>query len=282
MIAHEHLTGASHPVAGRDALRQRSQHVTRGASRSSAGATGEENPVKLPFSRRGGPLLVLAGVCGGAGTTTLAYLIAAAAARSSREPVLLADLGGPGAAISAYAKAESSQSLPLLADHLANGRQPPGRVLATAGGGLRVLAGRPDLNPPVPQAAAREVLAQARAAHGLTVIDAGTLVRPVERVALSLATHVAWVLPASPIGVRRGAMALETFHGACRARELIVARNDHNAPRTIISELADLADIRRAPLVLVPDLPDLIESDVTDVIELAGTSLHAIAAALRR
>jgi Flp pilus assembly CpaE family ATPase len=237
--------------------------------------------VGLSFRRRGGPLLAVAGVCGGAGATTLAYLIAASAAPASPEPVLLADLGGPAAAISLYTRVESPQSFPVLAYYVANGRRPPGALFATGEGGLRVLASHPDLDPPVPEAAARRILEQARAAHGLAVVDAGTLVRPVERIALGLATHIAWVVPASPLGVRRAAVILEALPPV-GAHELIVARSEQGAPRSVIADLADIADLRGTALLLLPQLCDLLGADLAEVTGRVAVSLQAIGSFLRR
>lgn len=236
----------------------------------------------LRFARRGGPLLVLAGVCGGAGTTTLAYLIASAAARVSPEHVLLADLGGPAAAISTYARVESSHPFSVLADRVTRGRRPPRQSFAIAEEGLRVLACRPDIDDPVPEDAAREVLQQARAAHGLTVVDAGALVRPVERLAVGLATHVAWVIPASPLGVRRAAVLLGRVRCASTTRPLLIARGDGGSPRAVIADLADLADLLAAPLILVPQVDDPIDTAIAAVIDQAGASLQAIGLVLAR
>jgi Flp pilus assembly CpaE family ATPase len=250
--------------------------------RSEARTISHEAVLSLRFARRGGPLLALAGVCGGAGTTTLAYLIAAAAARISPEHVLLADLGGPAAAVSTFAGAESAHPFPVLADHLARGRRPPRQSFATAEEGLRVLASRPEIDEPVPEDAARQVLVQARAAHALTVVDAGALVRPVERLAVSLATHVAWVLPATPLGVRRAAVLLGRIRCARTARPLVVARSTGEPSRAVIADLADLADLLAAPLVLIPQLADVLEADTADVIDQAATSLQAIGVVLGR
>jgi Flp pilus assembly CpaE family ATPase len=245
-------------------------------------APAREGVSALRFEGPGGPLLVLAGVCGGAGTTMLSYLVAVASARASRAPVLLADLGGPGAAVSAYTRVESTHSVPRLADHVAHGRRLPRQPFETASDGLRVLASRPEFDGPVPDSAAREVLLQARAAHALTVVDCGSLVRPVEGVALSAASHLGWVVPATPLGVRRAALLFGAVHRNGAVRELIIARSEPGVSRQVVSDLADLADLRSAPLVLVPRLGDPIDRDVAGVIGEAAASLQAIGCVLRR
>jgi Flp pilus assembly CpaE family ATPase len=236
----------------------------------------------LRFGLLNGPMLAVAGLTGGAGTTTVAYLVAAAAAINSSVPVLLIDLGGPAAGVAAYAPVIGTKSFTAIADHLARGESLTASPFVVGDFGMRLLAAGPELDHSVDQAAAQAVLEQAVAAHGLTVVDCGQLTRDVERVALDLATHIAWVLPASPLGVRRAAMSFTAIRPAITARELVVARAERDTERTVIADLADLADARAAPLVLVPQLADLLESDTEAVVEQAGTSLQAIAAVLRR
>ena len=61
-------------------------------------------------------------VCvGGAGATSLAYLVALAAARQSTGPVLVADTGGPSGGLAGLAGVEAPRSLPELASHLEAG-----------------------------------------------------------------------------------------------------------------------------------------------------------------
>ncbi|MGN6168824.1 MAG: hypothetical protein ACTHQQ_11735, partial [Solirubrobacteraceae bacterium] len=93
---------------------------------------------------RPGPLLALCGICGGAGASTLAYLIALAAARESTQPVLVADTGGPTGGLAAFAGVEAPRSLPELADHIAAGLTPRDGLYAIDRSGVRVLATGPE------------------------------------------------------------------------------------------------------------------------------------------
>ena len=68
-----------------------------------------------------GPLLAVCGLCGGAGASTLAYLVALAEARRRSAPVLVGDTGGPGGGISCYAGVQAPRSLVEVADHVAAG-----------------------------------------------------------------------------------------------------------------------------------------------------------------
>jgi Flp pilus assembly CpaE family ATPase len=238
--------------------------------------------VGLGFSSRGGPLVAVAGMCGGAGATTLAYLAAAAAAIESTGPVLLADLGGPSAGIATYARVQSAQSFTSLAGSLGRGEPPHGSPAVTGEYGLQVLATGPELDQPVPDGSAAQLLDQAAAAHALTVLDCGGLTRAVERVGLELATHVVWVLPATTAGVRRAAALLGTMGKYAPAREIVVARHDQGNGRPPITALAALADARHAPLVLVPHLDDLVEASTEVVLEQAALALQALGGVLHR
>ena len=161
-----------------------------------------------------GPLLAVCGLTGGAGTTTIAYLVARAAARQHAEPVLVADAGGPSGGLAALAGVEVPHSLPELADQLASARKLSGALYATSRDGLRVLASGPEFGSTFDPVSLGRLLIDAREAHGLTVLDCGTLGRDVDRACVRAATHVAWVLPTTKHGVSRGARVL-----ACHARD---------------------------------------------------------------
>jgi Flp pilus assembly CpaE family ATPase len=238
--------------------------------------------VNLGFHTRGGPMLAVVGLCGGAGATTVAYLTAAAAAIESTAPVLLTDLGSPSAGIAAYAPVPCVQSFTAIAEHLARGDRLAGPPFAVGEFGMRLIASGPELGVAVPEEAAAAVLRQATAAHALTVLDCGQLTRPVEQVAAEHATHVAWVLPATTAGLRRGSALLRAVQKAASGREIVVARHDRDSERPPLLELAALADQRAAPLVLVPHLDDLADADTEGVLEQAALPLQALGGVLRR
>jgi hypothetical protein len=269
-------------IAARARQPRGTRNGRQGEDRSAERAGDAEPSLGLAFEHRGGPLLALVGVCGGAGTTTLAYLLAAGAAIDSRQPVLLADLGGPAAGVSAYASVQSGQSFPVVAEHVANGRRPPRALFATGEFGMRVLAAHPELDSPVSAESATTVLSHAQAAHALTVVDCGSLTRPVEQITLELATHVAWVLPATSVGARRAETLLATLSRVVPGHEIVVARNDNGAHSAPLARLAEIADDRGAPLVLVPRLDDLLDADTEAVLEQAGVPLQALGGLLHR
>ena len=114
------------------------------------------------------------------------------------------------------------------------------------------------------------------------MIDCGTLAREADQVALAKASHVAWVLPATASGARRGGRVLEAVNPYLPGRELIIARHDERKPKAAMRELRRLAEQRQATLVLLPSLPDLATGKLDRAIELAQVSLQAIERVLAR
>lgn len=247
----------------------------------------EQNAVASPDETRPvsalapGPLLAVAGLCGGAGTTTLAYLLASFAAREGSGLVLVADTGGPGGGLSCYTGVTAPRSLSDAADYVASGL-PAGQLVATTDHGLRVLATGPQFTLECARDSVKLLLNHARKRYALTVVDCGTLAREADQVALAKASHMAWVLPATESGVRRARRVLEAANSCLPACELIVARHDERAPKTAMRELRRLAEHRRATLILFPGVPDLGGGQLDRALELAQGSLQAIRGVLRR
>ena len=243
------------------------------------GPTAEE-PERRAVAVRG-PLLAACGLCGGAGASTLAYLVALATAREGPGPVLVGDTGGPSGGLSCYAGVAAPRSLDEAAQHVASGL-PTGQLVATTDDGLRVLATAPRFTHECARDGIELLLDHARERYALTVIDCGTLAREADRVALGKASHVAWVLPATESGVRRGRRVLEAVNPYPLGGELIVACHDEREPKAAVREVRKLAEHRRATLVLFPSLPDLATGKVDRPLELAQVSLQAVAGVLGR
>lgn len=229
----------------------------------------------------GGPLLAVCGCCGGAGASTLAYLVSLAAARNRSEPVLVADTGGTGGGLAYYAGVVAPHSLAEIAESLAAGLA-PGRPFATASDGLRVLATGPRFTPGCTREGVELVLDDARVAHSLTVVDCGTLTREADQIALAKASHIAWVLPATRSGVRRAGRMLESINPQMSGREVVVARRDEREAKAALADLKQIASARHAPLILVPNLPDLDRGNVDQALATAQVSLQAIHGLLER
>ncbi len=230
---------------------------------------------------RPGALLAVCGVCGGAGASTLAYLVALAAARQQAGPVLVADTGGPTGGLAGLAGVEAPRSLPQLADHIVAGVAPHGGLYATDRSGVRVLATGPEFGSSEAPRQLTRLLVHAREAHALTVVDCGTLARPEDRAAAMAATHLAWVMAATKQGADRARRLLEAAP-RLQVSEVVLARCEVHQSKAALGTLRQLASERGAPLVLVPHLANLDESKPDRALEQAQVSVQAILGAIGR
>lgn len=237
----------------------------------------------LAFHAKGGPMLAVCGLAGGAGASTVALLVALAAARASTVPVMVCDTGGPNAGLAAYIGTETRLSLATASERMSRG-EPFSRndlMIDAAKGRLRIMASGPEIGVDGDELVAERLLNDARLAHGLTVVDCGTLTHPLERKAMSVATHVAWVLPATVSAAKRAERALRITpapHGA----ELVIARYDAGERKPPMRALKAIADARGGPLVLLPHVPDMAETDRKDALEAAEVTLQALGGLLHR
>ena len=213
----------------------------------------------LRFSRPGGPLAVICGLHGGAGTSTLAYALAAQAAEESPATVLLCETDAAAGDVAALTGVTSPFSLSELAGEFAVGRSPAGGTLARAGK-LRVIAAAPAAAPAVGDEAVIALMNAARPRHGLTVVDAGTARAPLTRELLRIATHVVWVTVARPGAAQRGRALLSgPLAPAVAARQALVVRGVRRTggagARQQAAELRTLADDCCERLVFISDSP---------------------------
>ncbi len=267
-----------------DPPRDRSSRLTILNEERPGALTQASNNQLVPVTGAGGrrgPLLAVCGLCGGAGASTLAYLTALAETRRERGNVLLSDTGGPGGGIAHYAGVETPRSLSEVSELLDAGL-PVGQLLATTSDGLRVLATGPRLGADCAGDGIERLLDHARRRYTLTVIDCGTLARRADQIALSTASHVAWVLPATGSGVERGRKTLDAVAPHPSGREMLLARHMPSDRRRTLRELRDLARERRAPLILLPSLPELATGNTRAAVETAQVPLQAILGALAR
>ena len=255
-------------------LQDRQQAAPGDASRVTIGPEPE-----TPARRA--PLLAVCGLCDGAGSGTVAYLVALYAASGEHGHVLVGDTGGPGGEIAAYAGVEAPRSLLELAEHVATGL-PAGQPVATTRDGLRVLATGSRFTTGCAREEVGVLLGQARERYALTVVDCGTLAREADQVVLARASHVAWVLAATAGGVRRAQLVLDAVDPYLGANELLVARHDERERKPPLRQLKRLAQRRRATLILFPTIPDLATGNTREALDTAQVSLQAIQGALGR
>jgi hypothetical protein len=235
----------------------------------------------LAFHDRGGPLVAVCGLVGGAGASTLAYLLARRAARHSTTPVLLAELGS-GSGLAALAGVAAPLALCELARAVDEERAPE-RPFAEAAGLRLVASTQPGDPAPLPAGALERLLDDARAAHGLVVVDAGQpTARDAERL-LAIADHLLLCVPATAAGVRRAELQLAGGPlgrmGATGRGALVCAATQPGA-RAQVRQLRRLADGRVDRLLLVPHLPRLARGELDQ--PAFEPTLAALATILRR
>lgn len=232
-----------------------------------------------------GRLVAVAGLCGGAGASTLAYLLCCAAIAEGERPVLCVDATGR-AGIPAYAGTRAEISFAHASIELQAGRTPePGQLFATSTDGVRVLCQAPSLDRPLLAAGgANRLLADARSAHALTVTDCGTLTSDLERLALSSSDHVLLVIPATRSGIERGGPLAAQARELCspEATVTLIARLDPLERKAPVNELAPIAEPIGATVVLCPHLADLRERPVKHALERAQVTLKALRGVLAR
>jgi hypothetical protein len=144
-----------------------------------------------------------------------------------------------------------------------------------------VLASGPEFSAGCAAQQLKRVLADAREAHGVTVVDCGTLAREIDQLAAAAATHLAWVMPATTHGVRCAQRVLAAAP-AIPAREIVVARADGIQAKAPLRELRRIAAERLAPLVLLPELPGIDDGQLDQAAKAAQVPVQAILGALRR
>jgi Mrp family chromosome partitioning ATPase len=216
-----------------------------------------EPEATLAFGSAGGPVVAVCGLAGGAGASTLAYLLARRAARHSTAPVLLAELH-EHAALAALAGTAGPVGLRELALAVEQERE-PARPFAELPGGLRLVASSsPTLGDPKSAPALPQLLADAQQVHGLVVVDAGRLQGPDDRAVIDTASHILFVLPATvaalgPAELLAAAGILEQTAGAVAAL-VAVATVPGRRP---LKRLRRLAERHVDRLLLVPHIAEL-------------------------
>ena len=186
-------------------------------------------------------MVAICGLCGGAGTSTLAYTLAAAAAERSTQPVFACETSGITGGLALYARAQPGLSLTQAANQLATGTPPAGLVVSSPERGPRSrLAARAGRAMQPRRGGAVSWPRPGRPA-GLVVLDCGTAAHAVDRDVLAVATHVLWVIPATASGVARAGPALKLLGEFVHGRQALVARLDRNEHAMAVSRLADLA-----------------------------------------
>jgi hypothetical protein len=236
----------------------------------------------LAFDRPGGPLVAVCGLVGGSGASTLAFSLARQAARDSALPVLLSEADSSGAGLALVAGHAGPLCLSDLAARLADG-EPPARSFTELEPRLRLVASAPRTALEAAPDAVRALLRDARAAHGLVVVDCGSAWGST-RAVLDEASHVIWTLPATAPAVARARVlfAGESLPAPGRWRELLVATAMERRAGAKVRTLRRLAANRCERLVLAPYVEALARGQQAADDERLRAPLTALAATLGR
>jgi hypothetical protein len=245
-------------------------------------ARSDRTPVcGLAFNQLGGPLVALCGLTGGAGTSTLALLLACQAAAESSAPVLLTEADPLRPGLAALAGCATPRPLIALAHELDNGRVPSETFLELAPR-LRLIAATPQPCAAPSPDALRALLGQARDAHGLTLVDCGTHWTAGDPV-LAEATHIIWTVAATPTGLARARAHLTASVPPAegRRREMLAAAAIVPRPLVPVRALRQLARRRCERLVLIPHDSRLARG-AQSASETTNRALAGLARTLRR
>jgi len=140
---------------------------------------------------------------------------------------------------------------------------------------LRLIGRDPDFDDAPDIDGLSRLLDDARDAHPVTIVDCGTLQRPVERWVAEQASSLLWVAPGSAAGARRARAALRSLP-LNADREILVVCEREERSSAVEHELMGAADLRSASLVFVPTLPDISEDGAESALRLAQVALEAI------
>jgi Flp pilus assembly CpaE family ATPase len=237
------------------------------AVRRRRGSTAADGP---RFDRLDGPLVAVCGLVGGAGTSTLALALARHAAAHSSVPVLITETSPERGGLAVLTGRASPLCLRELAGELAAGQQ-PAQAFVELERGLRLVAAAPRVAPAAQSGQLAGLLAQARAAHGLVVVDCGQPCSDQASV-LEGATLIVWTLPATPSAIRRAQalLAAGLLPRPGRAPEVLVASALGPVTRGTVRELRHLAKQRCERLALVPHNGRLGAGDLGGLDDLAN------------
>ncbi len=243
---------------------------------------GRADRCGLVFDEPDRTQVAVCGLVGGSGCSTLAYLLARQAARESQAPVLLTEQNSRGAGLAALAGQATPHSLASLARLLATDDIPDASFVEVEPR-LRLLAAAPQRAPAADPDEVRALLREARAAHGLVVVDCGTG-GPALDWALTEATHVVWTLPACASAVTRARLLLasDALPPPGHWREALVVSAIEPAGRPSVRALRRLAAKRCERLVLCPYSEALTRGELPDDEQRLLRALSGLAPTLRR
>ena len=235
----------------------------------------------LTFDEFGGPLVAVCGLGGGAGTTSLALLLARSAAAASAAPILLTEADPVRAGLAVLAGRATPHPLLDLAKQMANNTTPDETFLELVPG-LRLVAATPRRCAAADPDAVRALLGEARAAHGLVIVDC-TTTWTTDSATLAAATHILWTTAATPAGLARARSLLDSdlMPAAGRSVEALVATALQRSSQASVRALRRLAARRCERLVLIPHSAAAARGELSSD-DSAAHALAGLAPTLRK
>jgi Flp pilus assembly CpaE family ATPase len=188
-------------------------------------------------------IVSVCGLHGGAGTTTVAALLATTIAARHRTPVLLCDTDPCAGDLALSLGACSELSLAQVANAIDAGHRPTQPLWAEPRDHLRLMARPPERCDAARRKTVSRVLADAGTAHAMVIVDAGRLTSPAALGALHVSDAVVWTLDATAAITRCAALLASSLSTPARdARWLMAAsatarRGDSSALRDLPSLL---------------------------------------------
>jgi hypothetical protein len=235
----------------------------------------------LAFDELGGPTVAVCGLTGGAGTSTLALQLARHAGARSAAPILVTESEPSRAGLAVLTGHATPRPLVALAQEVA-GHRTPRETFAELFAGLRLIASTPQPAGRVAPEAIGELLAQAREAHGLVIVDCGTRWCPDSPV-LAAASHILWTIPATPTGLAaaRALLGADVAPRVGRWREVLAATAILPRPHVSVRALRRLARTRCEQLLLIAYDETLARGE-PDASESTTRALEGMSPILRR
>jgi MinD-like ATPase involved in chromosome partitioning or flagellar assembly len=184
-------------------------------------------------------IVSVCGLHGGAGTTTIAVLLAKAAASRNRSPVLLCDTDPSAGDLALALGVASELNLSQVAQAIDAGRRPTQPLWADVSDQLRLMARPPERARAARTQAIARVLTDAATAHPVVVIDAGRLTAKASLGALCVSDIVVWTLDATADLGRCATLLASVLADPARDARWVVAASatarhgDHTALRDL-------------------------------------------------
>ena len=172
-----------------------------------------------------GQLIAVCGLHGGAGTTTIAALLAQTAA-TTVSPVLLTESDPTGGGLGLHLGLTSDHGLAdMVAAHAAGSPLPPTSIRCVSDA-LRICAAQPAPRAPLERTATAEILRATRHLNAMSIVDAGSIEDAHAQAVLPHAQHVLWSVAADADRRRVSAVITSDLTATAQTARWTLVLND--------------------------------------------------------